>query len=224
VAAIQDEIRQMPRRAYVEDETGQFPHIKDIVHHLPTPAKTRENLADTGPAPAPSPAATIPTERPSSQFRPYRGRSFSLQYPDNWQVSADRQANAVTIAPSAGVVEGPGGRSLIGYGVEVDYYSQAGAGSVDLNRDTQELIRRLKQTNPDTRIGREARTVQVDGQPALLNTLYSRSPYRGEQEMDVLATVARPEGLFYVVFIAPESLFDQVQPTFENVLRSVKFF
>jgi hypothetical protein len=221
VAAIQDEIRQMPRRSYVEDETGQFPHIKDVVHRLPTPAKTRENLADA--EPAPSPAATVPTERPSSQFRSYRGRSFSLQYPDNWQVSADRQAKAVTIAPAAGVVESPAGRGLIGYGLEVDYYSPS-AGPVELNRDTQELIRRLKQTNPDTRIGRETRSVQVDGQPALLSTLYSRSPYRGEQEMDVLATVARPEGLFYVVFIAPESLFDQVQPTFENVLRSVKFF
>jgi hypothetical protein len=120
-------------------------------------------------------------------------------------------------------VESPAGRGLIGYGLEVDYYSPS-AGPVELNRDTQELIRRLKQTNPDTRIGRETRSVQVDGQPALLSTLYSRSPYRGEQEMDVLATVARPEGLFYVVFIAPESLFDQVQPTFENVLRSVKFF
>jgi hypothetical protein len=139
-------------------------------------------------------------------------------------VSGDRQANAVTIAPPAGIVEGPAGRTLVGYGLEVNYYSPAGGGAVDLNRDTQELIRRLKQTNPDTRTGRETRSVQVDGQPALLSTLYSRSPYRGEQEMDVLATVARPEGLFYVVFIAPERLFDQVQPTFEDVLRSVKFF
>jgi len=54
--------------------------------------------------------------------------------------------------------------------------------------------------------------------------LYSRSPYHGEQEVDVLATVARPEGLFYVIFIAPDSVFDQIQPTFENILRSVRFF
>ncbi len=39
----------------------------------------------------------------------------------------------------------------------------------------------------------------------------------------MLATVARPEGLFYVIFIAPQSLFDQVQPTFEDILRSVRF-
>jgi hypothetical protein len=218
VAAIEDEVRQMPRRSYVEDETGQFPHIKDVVHRLPTPAKVRGNSGDTGPAPT----ATVPTDRPSSQLRPYRGQSFSLQYPDNWQVMGDRKANAVTIAPSAGVVEGPGARTLVGYGLEVNYYSPQ-SGAVELNRDTQELIRRLKQTNPDTRIGRDSRGIEVAGQPALLSTLNSRSPYRGEQEVDILATVARPEGLFYVVFIAPESLFDQVQPTFEDVLRSIRF-
>jgi hypothetical protein len=216
VAAIQDEIRQMPRRSYVLDETGQFAHIKDIVRHLPAPAKVRENIADTGPAPTP------PTDAPSSRLRSYRGQSFSLQYPDNWQVSADRQANAVTIAPPEGVVD-RSGQTLVGYGLEVNYYSPS-AGAVELNRDTQELIRRLKQNNPDMRIARDARSIEVAGHPALLSTLNSRSPYRGDQEVDVLATVARPEGLFYMVFIAPESLFDQVQPTFEAVLRSVQFF
>src|SRR5260370_22023114 len=89
VAAIEDEVRQMPRRSYVLDETGQFPHIKDVVHRLPAPAKVRGNSGDAGPAPV----ATVPTDRPSSQLRPYRGQSFSLQYPDNWHVIGDRKAN-----------------------------------------------------------------------------------------------------------------------------------
>ena len=73
------------------------------------------------------------------------------------------------------------------------------------------------------RIARDTRRIEVAGQPALLSTLNSRSPFAGGQEVDVLATVARPEGLFYVVFIAPQSLFDRVQPTFEDVLRSIRF-
>jgi hypothetical protein len=56
----------------------------------------------------------------------------------------------------------------------------------------------------------------------LLNTLKSRSPYGGG-EVDVLVTVARPQGLFYIVFIAPKSEFDKIQPTFEGVVRSVMF-
>ncbi len=149
VAAINDEVRQMPRRQYVLDETGQFAHIKDVVHRLPAPAKVREDSGETEPAPV----ASIPTERPSSQLRWYRGQSFSLEYPDNWQPSGDRRANAVTIAPSAGVLEGSGGQTLVGYGLEVDYYSPQ-SGAAELNRDTQELIRRLRQNNPDLRIGR----------------------------------------------------------------------
>lgn len=218
VAAINDEVRQMPRRLYVLDETGQFAHIKEVVYRLPVPSKVRDDLGHT----APAPAAGVPTDRPSNQLRWYRGQSFSLEYPDNWQPSGDRRTNAVTIAPSGGVVEGSGGQTLVGYGLEVDYYSPP-SGPADLNRDTPALIQRLRRNNPDLRIGRETRSIQVAGQPALLSTLYSRSPYRDEQEVDVLATVARPEGLFYVIFIAPQSLFDQVQPAFEAILRSVRF-
>jgi hypothetical protein len=71
-------------------------------------------------------------------------------------------------------------------------------------------------------IAGEARRIQVAGQPALLNTLNSRSPFRGG-EVDVLVTVERPQGLFYIVFIAPKSEFEKAQPVFEDVLRSVKF-
>jgi hypothetical protein len=85
-------------------------------------------------------------------------------------------------------------------------------------------MRQLRQSNAGMRIGRDARAIQVDGQPALLTTLYSTSPYRGEREVDALVTVVRPDGLFYMIFIAPRSEFDQIQGTFENMLRSVRFF
>lgn len=216
VEAIDNEIREMPRRSYVDDETGQFQHIKDVVHRLAETNAPRANGLGAGPAPA------APTDRPSSRRITYSGRSYSFDYPDNWQVQADQHADAVTIAPPSGIVQGAGGQTLVGYGLEANYYARQ-SGSADLNRDTQALIRQLKQSNPDMRIGRDTRNIQVDGQPALLSTLYSRSPYRGEQEVDALVTVARPEGLFYVVFIAPQGLFDQIQPVFEDMVRSIRF-
>jgi hypothetical protein len=51
----------------------------------------------------------------------------------------------------------------------------------------------------------------------------SRPQERGEREVDILFTAARPEGLFYLVFISPESEFDQARATFRDILRSVKF-
>jgi hypothetical protein len=68
----------------------------------------------------------------------------------------------------------------------------------------------------------ESRSIDIGGQPGSLNTLTSRSPYGGD-EKDVLVTVTRPQGLFYLVFIAPKADFEKAQGTFEDVLRSVKF-
>ncbi|HEV2690964.1 MAG TPA: M48 family metalloprotease [Bryobacteraceae bacterium] len=215
VAAMHNELQYLPRRKYVTDETGQFEHIKDLVHHLAAPGQLRGSYGDDSHAPS------APTARPSSRLLSYRGQSFSLDYPDNWQVFGDRQANTVTIAPREGLVQGSGGNVAVGYGLETSYYFPQASG-VDLNRDTQALIRQLRQSNAGMHIARDARNIEVDGHPALLTTLYSTSPYRGEQEVDVLVTVSRPDGLFYLIFIAPQSEFDQIQRTFEDILRSVR--
>jgi len=216
VAAMHEELQYMPRKSYVTDETGQFDRTKDLVRHLPEPPAARENQAGE-----PN-AAVVPSEHPSTRLMPYRGQSFSLDYPDNWHVSTASEADRVTIAPREGIVRGSNGQISVGYGLETSYFAPKG-NAVDLNRDTQALIREFRQSNTGMHIGREARTIQVAGQPALLTTLYSNSPYRGEQEVDALVTVARPSGLFYLVFIAPQSQFDQIQGTFEDVLRSVRF-
>jgi predicted Zn-dependent protease len=216
VAAMHEELRYVPRKAYVIDETGEFDRTKDLVHHLPGPGQLHGNYGDDAHAPI------APSERPSSGVRSYRGQSFSLDYPDNWQVYGDQQANTVTIAPREGLVRGADGQVAVGYGLETSYYFPKSKG-VDLDRDTLALIRQLRQANAGMRIGRDGRAIQVDGQPALLTTLYSTSPYRGEREVDALVTVVRPDGLFYMIFIAPRNEFDQIQGTFENVLRSVRF-
>jgi hypothetical protein len=72
-------------------------------------------------------------------------------------------------------------------------------------------------------VNRQPRSLQVDGTPALLTTLYSESPIPGETEVDMLLTVARPQGLYYVIFIAPQREFRAHQPAFEKILSSIKF-
>ena len=214
--AVNDEIRRMPRRKYVEDETGRFDHVQAVVRHLSAPTARRENTGDDSPS-----AIAPPTERPSERMRSYEGRSYSLEFPDNWQIQSASRENVVTLGPRGGVVES-GGRVLVGYGLEVGVAGTEGR-RAELERDTRDLIDKLRESNADMRIGREARRIEVDREAAILSTLYSDSPYRGEQEVDVLVTVARPEGLFYMVFIAPRSQFDAVQGTFEDVVRSVRF-
>ncbi len=189
IAAISDEVREMPRRNYVDDETGQLVHIRDVVRGIAAPSRA---LASGG-------------------LTTFDGRSFSLRYPDTWlvhrQLHREDKPDAVTIGPRDGVLP-----EAVGYGLQADYFAG----------DTDGLIQSLRKANAEMQIAGEARRIQVAGQPALLNTLNSRSPFRGG-EVDVLVTVERPQGLFYIVFIAPKSEFEKAQPVFEDVLRSVKF-
>jgi hypothetical protein len=41
--------------------------------------------------------------------------------------------------------------------------------------------------------------------------------------VDQLVTVARPQGLWYLVFISPQSEARDIQPVFDQMLRSVRF-
>ena len=55
-----------------------------------------------------------------------------------------------------------------------------------------------------------------------MTTLYNQSPMGG-REINMLVTAERPEGLFYMIFIGPEKDFRQLQPVYEQMLRSVRF-
>jgi hypothetical protein len=185
IAAISDEVREMPRRNYVDDETGQLAHVREVVRRMRPPLR----------------------DLPVGGLTTFDGRSFSLRYPENWMVQRGDRADTVTIGPRDGVLP-----EAVGYGLQTDYFAG----------DTDGLIRSLKQANGEMQVPREARNIEVAGQPGLLNTLKSRSPFGGG-EVDVLVTVERPQGLFYIVFVAPKSEFEKAQPVFEEVLRSVRF-
>ncbi len=195
IAAISDEVREMPRRSYVDDETGQLAHIRDVVRRMVAPPRAEGQ------------AASAPSDLPGKELVTFDGRSFSLRYPQNWLVQRGDKPDAVTIGPRDGVLP-----EAVGYGLQADYFAG----------DTDGLIHSLQRANTEMQIAGEARRIEVAGQPALLNTLNSRSPYGGG-EVDVLVTVERPQGLFYIVFIAPKSEFEKIQPVFEEVLRSVRF-
>ena len=64
--------------------------------------------------------------------------------------------------------------------------------------------------------------MRVDASTGAIANLISASPLGGT-ERDVLLTVARPEGLFYMVFIAPSQGFDQVRNAFDHMVQSIRF-
>jgi Zn-dependent protease with chaperone function len=204
--AIEDEIRYLPRRRY-DAETGQFERVKALTARI---------------APAPDSSGhtpATPADRPNRAFRRFDAPSFSFSYPDNWRAFAGDDANSLTVAPEDGIVQPAAGASAVGRGLMVSYYSPRGGG-----RGTDAFIHDLERRNADLHVTRPGREIDVNGARGLLTTLNSRSPYQGEdREVDVLLTVERPQGLFYMVFIAPGSEYASTERVFEEIVRSIRF-
>jgi predicted Zn-dependent protease len=206
VKAVEAEIRYLPGRTYTTGDAGEFTQMQKRVAALPPPP----------PRPRAQPVPALST---SGAFREHRSTSYAISYPDNWQVIADKQAQGATIAPKEGLVQSGSG-TAIGAGMIIGF--QARSGAADLRGDTENLIRQLASSNPGMK-AQGSKETQVDGQPALLVTLHSESPYAGETEIDSLVTVERPEGLFHVILITPQSALAKMQGAFDSIIRSIRF-
>jgi hypothetical protein len=162
-----------------------------------------------------------PSQPPSANgWQQFRGKSFSVTYPANWQVFGDAQTSMVTIAPREGLAQAGNGSTQVGYGAILSYFTPEGAG--DLKSATDDLVSHLQASNPTMRVARSAQKSSVAGKQGLVTLLESDSPY-GAKETDALLTVVRPEGLFYLVFIAPAKDFPQLQGAFQQMIDSLQF-
>ena len=215
VTAVEAEIRALPQTRY-GTSVGDFAREKQLVAQLPPVRSNAEPLRAIANAPSVS-------SRPSGGFKQLRGREFALSYPDNWQVFGDKDAATVTIAPRDGIVQGPNGAGAVGYGAIVSYFFPESK-TRDIERATDELIHHLHATNPSMRAASASRRrVTVEDSPGLVTTLASDSPYAGRAETDVVLTVERPEGVFYIIFIAPQADFNSLQDTFDEMVGSIRF-
>ena len=210
---IQEEIQYMPRGNYTTGDNAAFRDLQSRVGSLP--AAPRQNGAAAA-------RGTVGTgdPRPSGRLQEYRNSAFAVQYPDNWEAFGDNQSAMVTIAPRSGLVQDGSGNVAIGYGVMISFATPHSRNR-NLANDTQDLIAQLGQSNPGMQVG-QSKNMTVGRDRALVTTLYNQSPMGG-REINMLVTVQRPEGLFYMVFIGPESEFRNLQPVYENMLRTVRF-
>jgi hypothetical protein len=91
-----------------------------------------------------------------------------------------------------------------------------------LEESTERLIAELRQSNPGMRIIRRHEDIQVNGEWAVSTYISNDSPLGG-RETDWLVTVQRPEGLVFLVFVAPDRDFQNYDDTFQSMLNSVRF-
>ena len=215
VKAVEDEIRYLPERTYIKD-TGQLPRIKQVLARLPVPPQKPAAGVAAGSA------GRMPDIRPPDRYRQYRGKTLSISYPDQWEVFESRNSPEVTLAPREGLVQTQDGNVALGYGLILSVYWPE-SGRVDLQRDTERLVRQLQQSNPGMRVSGESSKSRAGGAECLVTTLISASPYQGEKETDVLVTVARSDGLVYLVFACPQSQYRNVEGMLQEMLRSIRW-
>jgi hypothetical protein len=189
--------------------------MKQIISKLPSPPKTTKEVTRSA-------GQQVPNLRPSSQFRNHPGQGFSVSYPDNWQVAGGQDTAEVMIAPQEGVIESQDGNVAIGCGMILNIY-QPERGQVNLQKETNELIRQFVESNPGLQANSESRRSRVDGQEALVTNLSSPSPFQGETESDTLITVSAPQGLFYAILIAPASQMKNLEGAFQQMVQSIRF-
>ena len=210
VRLVRAEMETFPAMDY-DYSSGRFPDAKRLVAQLPPSKKPQHQEVATGSAP-PSP--------PSSAFKRIQGSTFSAEYPSGWRSYGDQSSSTLTLAPERGIVRTPGGGGGIGYGAVMSYYRPRYRS--DLLNATWELLQEMQEVNPNLRAAIAPRQVNVGGNSGLIVGLTGPSPYGGA-ETNLLLTVARPQGVFYMVFIAPENQYDRLQPTFERMARSIRF-
>ena len=159
---------------------------------------------------------------PSGNFKTLDHSSYSVSYPDNWNVYGDAQST-VTIAPKGGVSQ-----DAIAYGMIISGFEPQQSGNANsLDDATRQLLEQIRQSNPNLRQVGQGENFRLNGRAARSVVMVGPSPLstnnKQENERDWLVTMQRSDGvLIYAMSIAPERDFSQLQPTFQKMLRSLK--
>jgi hypothetical protein len=97
-----------------------------------------------------------------------------------------------------------------------------------IDQVTDAIVRGIVGTSGETRAVGPAAAIQVAGTHGRTVHLQSTSDFPGadgaaQKERDQLVTIPRPDGtVVYLVFVAPESQYQQLSPTFEKMLQSIR--
>ena len=235
IAYCEAEVKTLPPKRFRED-SPQFAEIHRIamgMHPLTAQQIAQQdqrggfnpNGVNAGSSNQEAPNSPDTGYSASGNFQQLNHSAFSVGYPSNWQVYGDSQS-AVTIAPQNGVGQDSNGQGAVAVGVIIDRYEPEQGGNLD--QATHDLIASLRQSNPDLRQVGNDEAIRVNGVSGRSTDLIGSSPLRAnnataQKERDWLVTIGQQDGtLLYLVFIAPQSQFDRLRPTYEQMLRTLK--
>jgi hypothetical protein len=145
-----------------------------------------------------------------------------LQHPENWQ--AYGQGDVVTLTPEGGVMDDSRGEAVLARGVMVNMFQPHNNSDrpISLEIATDELVQSLEHSNSHMSLVRHHEQMRLGGEPALSSHL-SNDSAAGGRESDWLVTAMRPDGLLYIVCVAPEREYDSYDRAFQTLVDSVRF-
>ena len=179
-------------------------------------------VSPSAPAHAVAPAPSLQNVLPSQQMVATDLGPIKIARPQNWSVTMpQQQGEYVTIAPKAGMTA-----NGTGYGVLINGASTKGQ-RVSVDDVTKQLVQQLQSSNGVKPVGK-AQPIGVAGVQGRSVMMESISPFpsaNGQQtERDWLVVVPQSnDAVLFFVFVAPQSEFNRFQPTYEAMLKSVKF-
>jgi beta-barrel assembly-enhancing protease len=211
----------------------EFFRIKSYVKSLPPPPPTKAKPSQPAPGGQPgqkpggqtSPGTSAGRPQrpapPSQRYKSYQGALALLRYPDNWKTYI--QGNSVTICPEGGLVDDGHGGTSVAYGLILDLLQipREQVATTSLAEAHNRLLEQLRSGNAGMRISRSAESIRLDGETAWSSLLRNDSPMGG-LEKNLIISVMRPEGLLYVVFVAPEADYKEYEPSFQAIQDSVR--
>ena len=237
-AAIQKEIKNWPVKKYSGD-SAQFVEVRK--HAASVQVYTAQEIADgaksgkweaenrkNGAVFANAPAAqqaTVPAVpfsqvEPSANFRTANLGAMAIDYPQNWSVTGGQQS--VTIAPSAGVSD-----TGVAYGVVIR--SEAAPNSnMNPSQLAAAIVESLRNSDPNMKQVGDVQPITVAGNSSGSLELETASPMpapdgKQQRERDWLVAIPRGKTAIFLVFVSPLSDYDRLEPTFQQMLRSVQF-
>jgi beta-barrel assembly-enhancing protease len=244
--AVKNEIRDWPPESYAADST-QFATVRShagSVHAYTAQeiaagakngrwqAENSKNGAVFRGAPAGAagaagtpmvPSAPVSAIQPSGKFQTADLDEVKIDRPDNWQVMPGQQSSA-TVAPRAGVSGG-----AVAYGVVIQSVTLPGGAEANPQQLTSAIAQSLESGDSNMKQNGNIESITVAGMPAGSLQLTTVSPMptpdgKPQPEHDWLVAVPRGGGkAIYFVFVVPESSFDQLKPTFDHMLSSIRF-
>ncbi len=170
-----------------------------------------------------SDAVSLQSVLPSSRMVTADLGSFTIARPDNWQLMSAPLGADLFIAPKAGVTG-----KAVGYGVAIDSVSPPEQG-LSIDQITADLVRSFENGRNNMQALGSAQPITVGGMQGRSVMMQTTSPFpdahgQPQQERDWLVTVPRSDGsAIFLVFVAPQAQFDRFRPTFESMVKSIRF-